>query len=65
MTSSITTPSLTTPSTNFDTFISRLLDVEILRARVTALKLEYARTALRAGWINGDDAVAMACEASS
>jgi hypothetical protein len=57
--------SVTAPSSGFDGFISTLLRVEIIRARLALVRLQYAETALRAGWIDGAGAVGILGEASS
>jgi hypothetical protein len=57
--------SATAPSSGFDVFMTRVLGIEAIRTRLHLLKLEYIETALRAGWIDGDCAVAMLGEPSS
>jgi len=51
--------SLTASSSGFDGFVTTLLRVEILRARLALVRLEYAETALRYGWIDGAGAVGL------
>jgi hypothetical protein len=51
--------SLTASSSSFNTFVSTLLNVEILRTRLTLVRLEYAATALRAGWVDGPGAIGL------
>ena len=57
--------SLTASSSGFDGFVTTLLRVEILRARLALVRLEYAETALRHGWIDGAGAVGLLGEVSS
>jgi hypothetical protein len=56
---------VTASSSGFDGFISTLLHVEIVRARLALVRLQYAETALRAGWIDGEAAIGLLGEASS
>jgi hypothetical protein len=50
---------VTATSSAFDSFVSTLLHVEIIRARLALVRLQYAETALRAGWIDGAGAVGL------
>ena len=56
-------PTATEPSSGFTDFVLRRLHVARLQARIALNHLNAVGVALNAGWISGDDALAMLDEA--
>jgi hypothetical protein len=50
---------VTAPSSGFDGFVGTMLHVEMIRARLALVRLEYAATALRHGWIDSPGAIGL------